>query len=273
MRNIIIRLSITSILFCFSSCHENHNLDETVINHLKLRKTFLAEKFEGYEKIYNGGLDSINLYVSDTLKLFRSLIDANWALDSIFIFNQDSTRFYSKLLIQKSDGNIADVIWDFGGAYVSGKWYYCKMGTTTYVPREDYKFNSSKPLEMDEISFIAWNKSLPALIRVTPHSTIQINDEALERMWFSTDRYYCPNSRNIRICKDSIILDYHAKLRKFKLNKKEYLELLEGRKKHTEMLRLERRKSIEKNKIRKKDLLFETIAWKERYKGNSINDK
>jgi hypothetical protein len=273
MRNIIIRFSIISILFCFASCQGNHNLDETVINHLKLKRAYLSDKFGGYEKLYNDALDSINLYVSDTLKSYQSLFDSNWAIDSIFIFNQDSTRFYSKLLTQGKEDQVLDYVSDFGGAYIERSWYFFEMGTLTVIPREQYKLGSSLPLEMNELSFVAWNQGLPGLIKLKQDSSIQINYEALDRMWFSPDRYYCPNVSDIRKCKDSIILDLHAKLRKFKLNKKKYLELIEGRKEHTEMLRIERRTSIRKNKIRKKDLLFETIAWKERYKENSINDK
>jgi hypothetical protein len=53
-------------------------------------------------------------------------------IDSILIFNSDSTRFFTTVNKRKLNfkGASSDLILDFGGAKIGGKWYFFFMGVS-----------------------------------------------------------------------------------------------------------------------------------------------
>ncbi len=159
-----------------------------------------------------------------------------------------------------------DCIIDFGGALIEDKWYFFQMGTVTYVPRGDYHHDPYESLTFEELSYIAWRGAIPGLIYRQEDGSIATNHKAIDQMFFSTDKYYCPDPETIRTCRDSFHVATLRRSLQSKLKKKEILEIqkeIANSKKpyvppYKELTDKDRRRG-------KKEKLFDSKAWKARY--------
>ena len=252
------------------SCSPPPSSSNPYAKHFDLKSEYIDRNFAEYSAIRQQAIDSVQSYIDDTLGYVGSLIVyGDWQIDSIFIFNTDSSRFYSKLYQNRSlpRNHTADCYDDFGGALIDGKWYFFKMGTFTVVPRDHYHHDPYEPLTFEELSYIAWRGAIPGLIyRRRSDGTLVTDHKAIDRMFFSTDRVWCPDSSRIRECKDSLILSDLSKFLGGKLSKSDILRIqeeIQNSKKpyvppYKELTAWDRL-------LGKKEKLFDSEAWKNRY--------
>jgi hypothetical protein len=149
------------------------------------------------------------------------------------------------------------------------------MGTVTYVPREDYHHDPYEPLTFEELSYIAWRRAIPGLIYRQEDGSIATNHKAIDQMFFSTDKRRCPDSSRIRECKDSLYLSNLKAFTRGKLSKKEILEIQEEIASSKKPYVAPYKELTDKDRRRgKKEKLFDSQAWKERYDyKNEIKDE
>jgi hypothetical protein len=264
----------------FLSCTQGNPppKDNGIKEHVKLKQEFLNKYFSSYSFIRKQAIDSLNLYAVDSLRYVApQILYGGWQIDSLLFFSSDSTRFYTKL--HGNSGAIkddpADSFDDFGGALIDGKWYFFKMGTVTYVPRGDYHHDPYEPLTFEELSYIAWRGSIPGLIYRQEDGSLATNHQAIDQMFFSTDKYYCPDPETIRTCRDSFHVATLRRSLQSKLKKKEILEIQEEIASSKKPYVAPYKELTDKDRRRgKKEKLFDSQAWKERYDyKNEIKDE
>lgn len=256
------------VMASLAGCHDK-TIKSKYSSYIETRSNFLDRHYHNYEALRSQAIDSIQSYVDDSLRYVAFLVHyPPWQLDSIFIFNTDSTRFYTKLHYQSEKLLTAklDCTIDFGGAYIKNRWYFFQMGTVTYVPRGEYHHDPYEPLTFEELSYIAWRRAIPGLIYGRRDGSIATDHKAIDRMLCETGRRICPDKETACVCNDSMTIAQNTHRRKFKLDKEDILRIqedIQASKKpyvppHKELTAWDRLWG-------KEEKLFDSEAWKNRY--------
>jgi hypothetical protein len=140
---------------------------------------------------------------------------SDWQLDSVFIFNVDSTRVYTTLN-QKSrhkDDN-SDGIIEQIGAKINGQWYFYD-GAYRVVPREAYQDSVYAPLTFEELSYVSHKGAMAGLLRRNKAGAIEVNYDRLDKLLFGG---YQGRSRGFI---DSLIIERNQQMHAKKIDPKE----------------------------------------------------
>ena len=253
---------ISLCIIILNSCY-NENVSSVKIQ-VDLKKDYIDNYFSKYETLRQSIADSIVSYKADSLYSYKGyFFDDNWMIDSVIFFNSDSSRFYTKMLSNQSrrKNKKIDGIIDFGGAFIEDKWYFFEMGTSTIVPRDHYHHDPYEPLTFEELSYIAWRRSIPGLIYRDDQGKVVGNSKAIDRMFLSPDKYYCPDPDRVRQCNDSITLAQHKIWTKGKISKAE-IQRIEAKIEATT-----RPPAPPPRKWYQQPKLFDSKAWRNRRKG------
>lgn len=139
---------------------------------------YLSDRFNKYALTYHEINDSLHVWRCDSLNIMIYLLDTSSArLDSMIVFNSDSTRFYTNVLkrdVQHKDA-VFDYIYGLGGAKIQGKWYFF-FGMNTTIDRASYQDSMYSPLSFDELSYLA-REHLHNAYTIDQNGSIITNDQ------------------------------------------------------------------------------------------------
>lgn len=208
-------------LFFFLSCQNEwkNKLEKDIYQFYK------QNYYVNYNNIYNQCNDSIDYWMADSLDLAKYLItDTNFTLDSVLIFNQDSTRLFTTLNVKIVNNKNAEVdyIYELGGAKIHGKWYFF-FGASLVVPREMFSDKLYEPLSFKRLSQIAHEQYHAKYITFYSDGNYVVNEKLF-------DNYLCPLPHGSweekpKVVVDSMIIADLAEQRKMKLDLKEVAQI------------------------------------------------
>jgi len=208
------------IFFSCRKLEKKDNYDFT------LKDRYITQSFNSYYELYKSANDSIYHWCGYPLSVTSSILFNPIKIDSIFIFNKDSTSFFT--IVEKRKVNFknasSDLIMDFHGRKINNKWYFF-FGSSTVLPREYYQDSVYSPMSFEELSYLAYDMKFKYFIE---------NDLPLPDDYFDDvlGAYNCKpygaidyDRKAVNLCLDSLALktnkEYHAK----KLSKEEIVEI------------------------------------------------
>jgi hypothetical protein len=147
-----------------------------------------------------------------------------WKLDSTFIFNSDSTLFFTTINLadNRNRNAIADDLSNFAGRKINNKWYFF-FGSSTVLLREYYQYSKYNPLSFEEMSYLAYEQNFSYSIE----NNKPLPEEAMDDFFGGGMVQYLgiKGRKNINTYIDSMALvtnaAYHAK----KMSKEEIAEI------------------------------------------------
>ena len=166
-----------AILGLVTSCKNDLYLDPK-------NDIYLSNSFNKYAQTYQEISDSLDRWRGDSLNIMIYLLDTSSArLDSMIVFNSDSTRLYTNVL--KRDVEYKDAVFDYiyglGGAKIHGKWYFF-FGMNTTIDRASYQDSIYCPLSFEELSYLA-REHLHNAFTINQNGAIITNDQFFEFMY------------------------------------------------------------------------------------------
>ncbi|HRD07469.1 MAG TPA: hypothetical protein PK037_07885 [Saprospiraceae bacterium] len=233
---------------------------------------YLSKNFNKYAQTYQQISDSLQKWRCDSLNIMIYLLDTSSArLDSMIVFNSDSTRLYTNVL--KRDVEYKDAVFDYiyglGGAKIHGKWYFF-FGMNTTIDRASYQDSIYSPLSFEELSYLA-REHLHKAYKIDQNGSIITNDQFFEFMYNRRGWGLSENSTIQQL--DSFIV---ARTQEVRLNRID-LEELNQIKRHITVSK-RREEPVKDVSIWQKwfgeKKLFESKEWKDYLKqkyGNSKN--
>lgn len=234
-------------------CGNNINLDNIYTTYLNNNNL-----------IYNQANDSIKKWVDDSLDICRLEFNNTWGLSRIFIFNNDSSRFYTVVLNRDTTtkDSPADVIKDFGGAKINGRWYFFFMGVSEPIVRAFWQDSVYAPLTFEELNYVAYELRLKTLIKNIDDGYPEKNEDIFKNKLFP-ELPECKGLKgnNRKLCEDSMILKSVKGKYQYKIDAKIIAEINKTMK---ESVRPPEPVKSWKDKIFAKEKFFESKAWKKR---------
>jgi hypothetical protein len=221
--SVIVKVFLMTIVVsvCFSCARDNFFRKNDPLS------DYEKNYFSSYKDIYNAANDSLQFWITDSLKIVGFEFFNPFKLDSSLCFNNDSTRFFSTVLNQelgyKNSG--VDQIREFGGAKINDKWYFFFIASTMVVPREFYKEDVYEPLTFEELSAISHREIMKNALIKMPDGSFKPNDEFFELV-FNDQRLPANKGRTIQDHDSSILKNVKEKY-KYKLNPEEIIEIKE----------------------------------------------
>lgn len=203
------------VLICIAvSC----STKSQIISKDKVYDIYIEENFHNYEEIYSEVNDTLQYWINDKLQSVVSLIYYQpWQIDSVFIFNKDSTRFFTTVNVSLRGFKDAqsDYIEELNGARIDGQWHFY-FGSLRIITRSVYQDSVYAPMTLEEISYLSHSKIMSPFLKVEGEDYL-IDYDALDR--FFIHRYRTSKGNIARI--DSVILAQNASLRKRIIAKEE----------------------------------------------------
>lgn len=145
---------------------------------------YLSKNFNKYAQTYQQISDSLQKWRNDSLNIMIYLLDtSSTRLDSMIVFNSDSTRLYTNVLkrdVENKDA-VFDYIYGLGGAKIHGKWYFF-FGMNTTIDRASYQDSIYCPLSFEELSYLA-REHLHNAFTINQNGAIITNDQFFEFMY------------------------------------------------------------------------------------------
>lgn len=125
---------------------------------------YQAKNFDKYIIYYKICNDTINRWKNDSVELITQCTLDPYKLDSIIVFNNDSTRLFTTVNISSAlyKNSVMDYVKEFGGAKINGNWYFF-FGASMPVPREMFSDKIYEPLSFDQLSKIAHKHRFPKM--------------------------------------------------------------------------------------------------------------
>ena len=229
-----------------------------------------------YQNVYIAIQDSINVWRSDSLgKVLYLITEPNYQVDSVIIFNSDSSRFFTtvnKKIVYHLDSKM-DYINEFGGAYIEDEWYYYFKTTTMPVSRLMYKDSLYKPYTFDELSYISHKGRFGSMLNRKEDGSIVLNEKSFNRKFF--DLKYGRSYEVEKAYRDERLIEKkHNKNTRGKLKKKTIDEIkakMAASVRPPEPVKEVREKSWWDNLFSEQEevKIFESEAWKNR---KSVDD-
>ena len=180
------------------------------------RSEYILNYFKRYSKIHRAIKDSIENWKSDSMYVAEAYIFYPYQVDSLIIFNKDSTRLTTVITcssesIKNSD---SESMREFGGAKIKGKWYFFFMATMV-VPRKNYQDKIYEPLSFQKLSWIAHKHILGRLLKKEENGNFKLSKTFSEN--YITPLPYGSWEDKPKNIVDSMILAYMKKERKNKI--------------------------------------------------------
>ena len=212
-------------LILFFSCNNKKNELQDFNN----RYVYIRKNFNKYSRIFMMAEDSLNKWVDDSLGVTTGIFYTKpHVLDSVFIFNNDSTRLYTTVNIRNYHfkNAIADMLQDFGGAKINGKWYFFFMGVSSPVRREDWQDSVYAPLTFEELSYVAYESHFKTLVKNIIEGKLEKNEEIFKkRLFFDISGIKNITDERRKQFEDSVILAITKEKYKYKLDPKEIADI------------------------------------------------
>jgi hypothetical protein len=215
---LIIFMKVILILLIICSC--NNGTNYKIIN----QDHYLMTKFAKYEYLFNSINDTLSKWKYDTLLSSQYL---NYAfeskLDSMIVFNSDSSRLFTNIIIRDTGhkGAIFDYIEALGGAIINKRWYYFS-GVNTTIDRASYQDSIYAPLSFEELSYLA-REHLKEAYTINADGSISTNDLFFDFMYNRSGWGLPANSTVDQI--DSFIVAKTTAIRKEKIDPKELADI------------------------------------------------
>lgn len=240
---------------------------KVIENHgFSLKDNYVEKSFPIYSIVYKMASDSLGKWCDDSLAVTSSIINNPYRIDSIFIFNSDSTCFLTTVNKRKLNfkNAIADLIMDFAGKKINGKWYFFFMGVSEPVLRSYWQDSVYVPLTFEELSCVAYQGRFKGVVEEIMDGHPEKVDEYFARIFTELPACNSYSSDRKTYCQDSIIIASVSEKYKNKLTQLEIAEI------QSEMSKSE----IPKNEplIKKRSLwdklqygekVFESEEWKD----------
>lgn len=250
LRNNIFKLFVVSLFL--NSC-EFENKD--IAKYEKFKKESKM-KFPLYKKKYDDVNDTIQSWVNQNLSYTKFLYLNNWQIDSTFLFNNDSTKFYTIILCNSNAKNsIQDDIHELGGVKINGKWYLL-LGATWAIERSYYQDSIYSTLSFEELQYVAYENAFKKF----SNNKFALSNQFFNYTFFD---YACKFNGNYEHCCDSLIIAttkniHHTVIGQEELNEiKSYI---------FESLQPINPVISSWDRLFKENKIFETSAWKNRDK-------
>lgn len=171
-------LNLTIILLSLFSCRD---AEIDIGDNSRRYDDYIKSEFKKYQYVYSGLNDTLNSWKEDSVALSKPYFCDNFnMLDSMMVFNSDSTRCYCNLVEQSVSGQM-DCIQGVGGAKIRGKWYFF-FGSSTVIDRTSYQDSMYSPLSFEELSYLA-REHLHNAFTINQNGAIITNDQFFEFMY------------------------------------------------------------------------------------------
>jgi len=257
--NLFVLILITLIFVYFISLKNITYPDNHPKLDLTINEEYQSLYLDSYEHIRNDISDSLSQWINDTILSVKPLIfSKKWSVNKTIILNEDSSRFITTIL----DPGIrpdteTDWIYGFTGHKVDDKWYYY-WGGNYLIGRESYIADTKKSLTNNQLSFISYKSPLYGMLTRNKNNKIVIDYDKVEKKikggWVS-----CKMDND---CINRKIETAHLKMLNRKVEKKEYLSIIES---------IKNAKKQEKAVPIQQDgklPFFETSVWQNRFRNS-----
>ncbi len=213
MKNLFV---ICLLLYIFS-CNSDRIIDTR-------NDDYLESCFNNYASIYHQINDTLQRWRIDSLESMIYMMNRDTeVLDSMIVFNSDSTRLFTYILLR--DDQYKDAVFDnlqaLGGFKINGIWLYF-MGMQIVIDRDSYQDSIYSPLTFIELSFLA-REHLQNAYTINNDRSILPNDSFFEFMYNRRGWGLSEESSLEQL--DSFILKRSQEMRKKKLNVEELNEI------------------------------------------------
>lgn len=234
--------------------------------YIKPYDQYISDNFENYEDIRKMLIDTLGKWKKDSLVNISFLFfDDAWQVDSILLFNGDSSRFYTTINVSSKHRKNAtsDFIKGMTGAKINDKWYF-HLEENRYVSRHGLKSDIYSAMSFEEISYVSHTRAMSRLLKIDKEGQYFIDYDEMENNFFKAYKSSYPNIDKI----DSVLLKRIAAYKKKKLD----VKLIERvKEKRLNSVRPDdpeiNNKSLWDKIFGKEEVgLFETEAWKNRRK-------
>lgn len=205
---------IIFILFSFLISYFEKYSDKSISvkNAIAARKHIKSE-FKNYKEIYDLAKDSVDKWVHDSVKLAATFVFNPYQIDSLFIFNNDGTSFYSHIFSSYPGGQ---GIQYFYGANVSGRWCFCLGGSCGGLSKSYFTNNKYDRNNFENVSIRAYTMIGDLYKELSSKSEQQVlnanqNEYAIDQNCFNR----IPKNEKQR---DSLWIDHLLKFQERKIN-------------------------------------------------------
>ncbi len=253
MKHLGYLLILSSFLF-YSSCRNDTRLSYR-------HDLYMNRKFSEYKLYYSAIKDTLTSWKKDSL-----LISQYWGyvfdskLDSMIVFNSDSTKFVANILLQ--DRYNRDAVFDYieliGGSIVDKDIYIYIMSNIT-IDRAAYQDSIHQSMSFIELSYLA-RENLNSAFLINEDGSIQSEDLFFEFMYNRKNFGLPVNSTLIQF--DSAVVSNVLKLRRNKINYMELKEIQNNIGRTSRAAEPELNKSLWQKWFGEKKL-FESQEWKD----------
>lgn len=248
----MLRKSKTLVIFIaviLNSCSNENELKSSLEEYDKARNARSIKE----HSIYRDANDSIQKWVKDSLSIVEPYIAYPYELNEIFIFNIDSTRFYTTINSHdnRNKNAIFDFVDDFGGAKIAGNWYFFFLGNSEPIDRAYWK-NNYNPLTFKELNYIAYERRLKKLIQNIDNGHPEKNDAFFKSHFYSVDK--CKGELSfVKKCCDSLVLEVVVEKYKYRVRAEDFIDNVKNHNLPEPIVKTSRIK------------IFESEEWKNRY--------
>jgi len=256
--NRFIQVTIFSIILSFYSCGGEIKIDAY--------DNYLSDNYKNYEGIRASFIDSLKQWKKDSLmSVSMVFFDDSWQVDSVLLFNRDSSRFYTTLNMSRkhNKGLSSELIKGITGAKINNKWSFV-FEESRYISRKGYKTDIYSAMSFEELSYISHTGAMSRFLKVDKGGQYFIDYNEMDNYFFKAFGTLYPNIDKI----DSVLLKRIAAYKKKKID----IKMIERVKaKRLNSVRPDEPETSNKSwwgrLFGKEEVgLFETEAWKNRRK-------
>jgi hypothetical protein len=205
------------IVFTILSCKniESHKFD------FEIYEIYKSNNFHKYRKLNEIIKDTLNEWIVKEIKESKYYKFNPWQIDSVLIFNIDSSRVYTTL--NKRDVGNNDAIFDYInellGAKIDGQWYFYPGGNYV-VPRQNYQDSMYAPLTFEELSYVAHKRPMAGMLLRDKDGKVVVNHERMNDRFFAGDGDF-HKCNKVQSCYDSVIIEINKSMHTKKLDPEE----------------------------------------------------
>jgi len=260
MKNI--NFALVPILFLsisFGSCEDGINI--------KPYGTYVSDNFKNYKEIRETLIDTLSQWKEDSLVCTSQIFfDDAWQVDSILLFNKDSTRLFTTVNMRRiySGTGTSDLIDGIVGVRKYKRWFF-HYGAHRYISRHGLKTDIYSALSFEELSYVSHTRAMARFFKIDKEDQYFIDYDEMDNYFFKAYKSSYPNIDRI----DSLILTRIAAYKKKKLDIKMIERVKEKRLNSISPTEPEAKNKSWWDKMFGKEEVgfFETEAWKNRRKG------
>jgi hypothetical protein len=147
---------------------------------------YKLSNYNNYKELSQLLTDSLNSWKNDSLLISKPIFfNAGWQIDSVIIFNKDSSRLYTtrnSRVLNFKDSKM-DYIKEFLGAKIGNQWYFYP-GASYVVPRQNYQDSMYAPLTFEELSYVAHKRPMAGMLLRDKDGKVVVNHERMNDRFF-----------------------------------------------------------------------------------------